>query len=54
MSKSSWTANNIPNQIGKTIIITGASSGLGKEATKVLAEKNARGIMAVRNTEKAK
>jgi NAD(P)-dependent dehydrogenase (short-subunit alcohol dehydrogenase family) len=54
MSKSSWSASNIPNLSGKTIIITGASSGLGKEATRVLAEKNARVIMAVRNTAKAK
>jgi NAD(P)-dependent dehydrogenase (short-subunit alcohol dehydrogenase family) len=54
MSKSKWTPSNIPDQKGKTIIITGASSGLGKEATKVLAGKNATVIMAVRNIEKAK
>lgn len=52
MANSRWTANDIPNQQGRTIIITGASSGLGKEAVRVLAHKNARLIMAVRNTEK--
>jgi NAD(P)-dependent dehydrogenase (short-subunit alcohol dehydrogenase family) len=34
-------------------VITGASSGLGKEAARVLASKNATVIMAVRNTKKA-
>lgn len=53
MAKSTWNNNNIPNQAGKTILITGASSGLGKEATRILAEKDARIIMAVRNTQKA-
>ena len=53
MSKTNWTTENIPDQTGKTIIITGATSGLGKEATKVLASKNATVVMAVRNTEKA-
>lgn len=53
MSNSNWTAQNIPDQQGRTIIITGATSGLGKEATQVLAQKNAKIIMAVRNTEKA-
>ncbi|MGK0388064.1 MAG: NAD(P)-dependent dehydrogenase (short-subunit alcohol dehydrogenase family) [Maribacter sp.] len=50
---SKWNNNNIPDQTGKIIIITGATSGLGKEATKVLAGKNARVVMAVRNTQKA-
>lgn len=54
MSNQNWNADNIPSQEGKTVIITGASSGLGKEATKVLAQKQAKVIMAVRNTEKAK
>jgi len=48
-----WSSTDIPNQKGKTIIITGATSGLGKEATKVLTQKNANVIMAVRNAEKA-
>jgi NAD(P)-dependent dehydrogenase (short-subunit alcohol dehydrogenase family) len=52
MSKSKWTINNIPDQKGRVVIITGATSGLGKEAAKVLASKNATVIMAVRNTEK--
>lgn len=54
MSNSKWNNEDIPNQKNKTIIITGASSGLGKQATKVLAQKEAKVIMAVRNVEKAK
>ncbi len=53
MTKSNWSVENIPNQTNKIIIITGATSGLGKEATKVLAKKNATVVMAVRNTKKA-
>lgn len=45
-----WNTNNIPDQAGKVVIITGATSGLGKEAAKVLTGKNATVIMAVRNT----
>lgn len=52
MTKSTWTAENISDQEGKVIIVTGATSGLGKEATKVLASKNATVVMAVRNTKK--
>jgi NAD(P)-dependent dehydrogenase (short-subunit alcohol dehydrogenase family) len=47
-----WKTNNIPDQAGKVAIITGATSGLGKEAAKVLAVKNATVIMAVRNAQK--
>ncbi len=52
MSKSKWNNNNIPDQKGKVAIITGATSGLGKEATNVLASKDATVVMAVRNTQK--
>ncbi len=53
MKNKKWGVQDIPEQKGKTIIITGATSGLGKEATRVLAKKNATVIMAVRNTQKA-
>ena len=47
-----WTAENIPNQKGKIVIITGSSSGIGYEAARVLANKEAKVIVAVRNLEK--
>jgi NAD(P)-dependent dehydrogenase (short-subunit alcohol dehydrogenase family) len=53
MSKKKWNEDNIPNQKGRVVIITGATSGLGKQAVKVLAAKGASIIAAVRNTEKA-
>ena len=53
MSKENWNSNNIPDLKGKVVIVTGATSGLGKEATKILAQKNATVIMAVRNIKKA-
>ena len=35
MSKNhKWTSNDIPNQSGKVVIITGANSGIGFEAAR--------------------
>ncbi|HYX05542.1 MAG TPA: SDR family NAD(P)-dependent oxidoreductase, partial [Bacteroidales bacterium] len=50
--KQKWTHHNIPDQKGKIVIITGSTSGLGEEASQVLAGKGAKVIMAVRNIEK--
>jgi NAD(P)-dependent dehydrogenase (short-subunit alcohol dehydrogenase family) len=48
-----WDTNQIPDQSGKTIVITGATSGLGLCCTKTLAGRGAHIIMAIRNPEKA-
>lgn len=47
-----WTTNDIPSQQDKIIVITGANSGLGLEAAKVLSSKGARVIVAVRSLTK--
>jgi NAD(P)-dependent dehydrogenase (short-subunit alcohol dehydrogenase family) len=44
--------NDIPGQQGRTALITGANSGIGLEAARVLARAGARVIMASRDTEK--
>lgn len=54
LKKKKWKAEDIPDQSGKIIIMTGANSGLGLEATKELVRKGATVIMACRNIEKGK
>ncbi len=47
---SAWTAADIPDQTGRTAIITGANSGLGLVTATELARHGADVILAVRNT----
>jgi NAD(P)-dependent dehydrogenase (short-subunit alcohol dehydrogenase family) len=54
MNNKEWTIESIKNQQDKIVLITGANSGLGLEASKVLSQKGAKVIMAVRNIEKGK
>lgn len=49
----SFTAADVPDQTGKTIFITGANTGLGFEAAKVLAGNNARVLIGCRSKDKA-
>lgn len=48
----SWSINSIPYLTGKTVLVTGANSGIGFEAVKVFAKKGAHVIMACRNPER--
>ncbi|TDX12839.1 oxidoreductase [Flavobacterium sp. S87F.05.LMB.W.Kidney.N] len=54
MTTKHWTADDIPSQQGKTILITGANSGLGLEASRVLSSKGAHVIMTARNLKSGK
>ncbi|NIH79246.1 oxidoreductase [Amycolatopsis viridis] len=47
-----WTAADIPDQPGRTVLVTGANSGLGLQTALVLAGKGARVLLACRNTER--
>lgn len=48
-----FTAKHVLDQTGKTVFITGANTGLGFEAAKVLAGSNARVIIGCRSKDKA-
>ncbi len=47
-----WTLADAPDQTGKIAIITGANSGIGFSAAKMLAAKNATVVLACRNAGK--
>jgi len=49
MKQQKWDSENISDQTGKVVIVTGSSSGLGYETAKVLANKNATVVIAVRD-----
>ncbi len=48
-----WTVKQIPNQTGKTALVTGANSGIGFYTALELARAGATTILACRNLEKA-
>jgi NAD(P)-dependent dehydrogenase (short-subunit alcohol dehydrogenase family) len=52
-SGGKWTAADIPDQAGRTIMVTGANSGLGLETAKAVAAAGATVLMACRDASRA-
>jgi NAD(P)-dependent dehydrogenase (short-subunit alcohol dehydrogenase family) len=51
---ATFNVADIPDLTGKTVIVTGANSGIGQAAARALAGAGARVVSAVRDTEKGK
>src|SRR6266850_2912267 len=52
MRNNEWNPENISDRSGTVVVVTGSSSGIGYETARVLANKHAEVIIAVRNLEK--
>ena len=50
---STWTTDDVSDQTGRTYLITGANSGIGLEAARVLAARGATVVMGCRSRAKA-
>jgi NAD(P)-dependent dehydrogenase (short-subunit alcohol dehydrogenase family) len=44
-----WTAADVPDQSGRTALVTGANAGIGYETARILAERGARVLLACRD-----
>ena len=52
MSGATWSSAEMPDQTGRTIVVTGCTSGVGKYAALELARRGARVVLAARNRAK--
>jgi NAD(P)-dependent dehydrogenase (short-subunit alcohol dehydrogenase family) len=49
MTSSRWTAADLPDMTGRTVVVTGANSGIGAVAARELARAGAHVVLAVRD-----
>jgi NAD(P)-dependent dehydrogenase (short-subunit alcohol dehydrogenase family) len=52
-AKARWTEADIPDQAGRTAVVTGANAGIGLQTAKLLASRGAHVVLACRNPGRA-